>query len=105
MTSKLICGKQVELDQDGHFVNYKDWCEAMANEMCKEEGIEKLGEDHWKVINFMRDNFCKDGACPTLRKITKQSGVDTKAMYALFPKAPAKMAAKIAGLPKPVGCI
>ncbi|HVA95845.1 MAG TPA: TusE/DsrC/DsvC family sulfur relay protein, partial [Candidatus Dormibacteraeota bacterium] len=60
---------------------------------------------HWVVINFMRGVFKQKGAPPSIRRITKESGVDTKALYALFPNGPAKKAAKIAGLPKPQSCI
>ncbi len=60
---------------------------------------------HWTVIKYMRKVFEKNGQPPSIRKLTKESGVDTKELYALFPKGPAKKAAKIGGLPKPVGCI
>ena len=69
------------------------------------EGIEALTERHWLVIEFMRKEFKEKGDAPSIRKLTKESGVDTKELYALFPKGPAKKAAKIAGLPKPKGCI
>lgn len=105
METKEIAGKTVEVDADGHLVNHADWSEEIALEIAISEGIEKLEEGHWKVINFMRTEFVSNGVSPTLRRITKQSGVNTKEMYALFPKGPAKKASKIAGLPKPKGCI
>ncbi len=92
-------------DADGHLANRADWNEATALELAREEGIESLNERHWLVINYMRKEFDAHGDAPSIRKLTKESGVDTKELYALFPKGPAKKAAKIAGLPKPKGCI
>jgi dissimilatory sulfite reductase related protein len=105
MVSAVIAGKTIELDADGHLANLNDWDENLAKEIAKLEGIPELTEDHWKVINFMRKEFKEKGDAPSIRKLTKQSGVDTKLLYKLFPNGPAKKAAKIAGLPKPKGCI
>ena len=77
----------------------------LASNFATELGIGELNEDHWKVINFMRKVYQEDGDAPSIRRLTKESGVDTKSLYKLFPKGPAKKAAKIAGLPKPKGCI
>jgi len=102
---KEILGKSLAIDADGNLVNSNEWDENIAQELAKEEGIEVLNERHWMVINFMRKIFAETGDSPSIRKLTKQSGVDTKELYALFPKGPAKKAARIAGLPKPKGCI
>jgi tRNA 2-thiouridine synthesizing protein E len=98
-------GRSVELDADGHLANLDDWNEEIAAAVAAELGIAELGEDHWKVLRFMRKVFTEDGDAPSIRRLTKESGVDTKTLYKLFPKGPAKKAAKIAGLPKPKGCI
>jgi tRNA 2-thiouridine synthesizing protein E len=102
---KEILGRSLAIDADGNLVNVSDWNEEIAKELAKEEGINDLTEKHWKVINFMRKVFSETGDSPSIRKLTKESGVDTKELYALFPKGPAKKAARIAGLPKPKGCI
>ena len=102
---KEILGKSLAIDADGNLVNINDWNEEIANELAKEEGINGLTEKHWKVINFMRKVFSETGDSPSIRKLTKESGVDTKELYSLFPKGPAKKAARISGLPKPKGCI
>jgi dissimilatory sulfite reductase related protein len=102
---KEILGKSLAIDADGNLVNLQDWNEEIASELAKEEGIETLTEKHWKVINYMRKVYAESGDAPSIRKLTKESGVDTKELYALFPKGPAKKAARIAGLPKPKGCI
>jgi tRNA 2-thiouridine synthesizing protein E len=98
-------GKTIELDADGNLANRNDWSEDLARELAAADGIAELTPQHWAVINFMRKVFEKDGDAPSIRRLTKESGVDTKTLYALFPKGPAKRAAKIAGLPKPKGCI
>jgi dissimilatory sulfite reductase related protein len=105
MPTKDYAGKTVELDADGHLANIADWNEALAAAIAKEEGIDPLTDRHWIVMNFMRKEFLAKGDAPSIRKLTKESGVETKELYDLFPKGPAKKAAKIAGLPKPKGCI
>ena len=94
----------LERDADGHLKNQSDWNEDVAAELAREEDI-VLTERHWAVINFMRTEFDEKGDAPSIRKLTKESGVSVKELYQLFPKGPAKKAAKIAGLPKPKGCI
>jgi dissimilatory sulfite reductase related protein len=96
---------ELQRDADGHLANRADWTEQVARDIAIEEGLEALTDRHWLVINFMRKEFDARGDAPSIRKLTKESGVDTKELYALFPKGPAKKAAKIAGLPKPKGCI
>jgi len=91
-------------DSDGHLKNPGDWNENVAKDLAKEVEIE-LTDRHWVVINFMRDEFKQKGEAPSIRRLTKESGVNVKELYGLFPKGPAKNAAKIAGLPKPKGCI
>jgi tRNA 2-thiouridine synthesizing protein E len=105
MATKVIAGKTIELDADGHLVSRADWNEEIAKALAQEEGIPHLTDRHWLVLNFMKKEFDAKGDAPSIRKLTKESGVDTKELYQLFPKGPAKKAAKIAGLPKPKGCI
>ncbi len=105
METLEILGKQLELDEQGNLKNLSDWNEEIANELAKEEGIGELTDRHWIVINFMRKVYEEKGDAPSIRKLTKESGVNTKELYQLFPKGPAKKSARIAGLPKPKGCI
>lgn len=105
ITTNEIAGKSIELDADGHLIHSADWNEAIAAELAKDEGIERLTDDHWKVIRYMRNTYIEKGDAPTIRRLTKESGVDTKLLYELFPKGPAKKAARIAGIPKPTGCV
>ncbi len=77
----------------------------IAAELAKEIGLGELTDRHWAVIAFSRADFKANGAAPTLRRITKESGVPTKELYKLFPKGPAKKVALVSGLSKPTGCI
>ncbi len=105
METVILAGKTLALDADGNLADRKAWNEDIAREIAAIEGIPELKPQHWAVINFMRTVFEKEGDAPSIRRLTKESGVDTKALYQLFPKGPAKKAARIAGLPKPKGCI
>ena len=95
----------VELNDEGFFVHPEQWSEDMVPELARRDGIESLTDDHWKVIRFMRAEFFAKGTGPTVRVLGKTSGVTIKQLYELFPKGPAKVAARIAGIPKPRGCI
>jgi dissimilatory sulfite reductase related protein len=95
----------VELNDEGFFVHPDQWIEDMAPELARRDGIESLTDDHWKVIRFMRAAYFANGTGPTVRVLGKTSGVSIKRLYELFPKGPAKVAARIAGIPKPRGCI
>ncbi len=105
MSTVTIAGTEVERNDEGFFVDPMQWTEAMAAEIAREEGIESLTEAHWQVLRFMRSEYFEKGTGPTVRVLGKQSGVPVKDLYQLFPKGPAKIAAKIAGIPKPRGCI
>jgi TusE/DsrC/DsvC family sulfur relay protein len=105
METVILAGKTLALDADGNLANRNEWNEDVAREIAAIEGIADLTPQHWAVINYMRLAFEKEGDSPSIRRLTKESGVDTKSLYLLFPKGPAKRAARIAGLPKPKGCI
>lgn len=101
----LVKELAVTFDAEGFMSDPKQWTPEIAAIIAAEEEIPVLTDRHWVVVNFARDAYFRDGESPTLRAITKQSGVDTKELYALFPKGPAKKVARIAGLGKPKGCI
>ncbi|MBS5594457.1 MAG: TusE/DsrC/DsvC family sulfur relay protein [Clostridiales bacterium] len=100
-----VNGKKIEVDEDGFLVNLDDWDEDVAKYLAEQEGINELNEDHWKVIQYLKDYFKEYGIAPMVRKLTKESGYSLKQIYDLFPSGPAKGACKIAGLPKPTGCV
>lgn len=95
---------EVEFNEDGFMADPSAWTPELAEAIAKREGID-LTDRHWVVIHFAREEFEREGESPTLRRITTTTDVSTKEIYALFPSGPAKMACKIAGLPKPTGCI
>ncbi len=105
MPTKTVAGRNVEVTDEGFFENPDTWTEAMVPDLAKEEGIDELTDQHWMVLRFMRQEFQQKGQGPTVRVLGKTSGVSVKELYQLFPKGPAKVAAKIAGIPKPRGCI
>jgi tRNA 2-thiouridine synthesizing protein E len=94
----------IDFDDEGYLVNAADWTEEIGQAIAAALEVE-LSDRHWQVINFAREDFANTGEPPTLRRITKQTGVDMKEIYQLFPEGPAKIAANIAGLKKPTGCI
>ncbi len=100
-----VNGKKIEVDEDGFLVNLDDWSEDVAKYLAEQEGISELGEDHWKLIEYLKNYFEEYGIAPMVRKMTKESGYTLKEIYDLFPSGPAKGACKIAGLPKPTGCV
>ena len=105
MSTMTIAATAVELNDEGFFVHPEQWTEDMASEMARREGIEPLTDADWKVIRFMRAEYFANGTGPTVRVLGKTSGVSIKELYQMFPKGTAKVAARIAGIPKPRGCI
>lgn len=105
MPTKTVAGVEVAVDDEGFFREPDQWTEAMAPELARDEGIDPLSGRHWEVLTFMRKEYAEKGTGPTVRVLGKNSGVSVKELYQLFPKGPAKIAARIAGIPKPRGCI
>jgi tRNA 2-thiouridine synthesizing protein E len=105
MGTASIAGVDVTVNDEGFFEDPNQWSEAMAADLAKDEGIDELTDKHWQVIRYMRQEYLEKGTGPTVRALGKSSGVSVKELYELFPKGPAKLAAKIAGIPKPRGCI
>ena len=105
MTTATYAGTTVDLNDEGFFVDPSQWTREIAVELARNEGIDPLTPQHWQVIDFMRKEFAEKGTGPTVRVLGKTSGVSVKELYLLFPKGPAKVAARIAEIPKPKGCI
>ena len=98
-------GQTVSVNDEGFFTDPSQWTDAMVPQIAKAGGIDHLTDRHWQVIKFMRHEYEDKGTGPTVRVLGKTSGVSIKELYQLFPKGPAKVAAKVAGIPKPRGCI
>jgi tRNA 2-thiouridine synthesizing protein E len=95
----------IAFDAEGFLVDPAQWNEALARDIARDAGISELTARHWLVVHFMRTTYLETGQAPSIRSLGKQSGVPIKELYQLFPKGPAKLAARIAGIPKPRGCI
>ena len=104
-------GKIIEHDEEGYINDISNWSEELANLLAEKEGL-SLTEEHWEVVNFLRDYYDEYQIAPAIRVLVKsikktfgpEKG-NNKYLYELFPYGPAKQACKIAGLPKPTGCI
>ena len=106
-----VGGKSMETDEEGYLVNLSDWTEDVANEIAKAENVE-MTQNHCEVVNFLREYYNEYQIAPAVRVLTKAIGKklgpdkgNSKYLYELFPYGPAKQACKIAGLPKPTGCV
>lgn len=101
-------GNTIETNANGYLENLDDWNEDLAKIIAEEEGVE-LSDKAWDVINYLRDEYFNNNSNqPNERHMVKHfkdvwtdlDKVDTKALYNLFPRGPAKEAGKIAGLPE-----
>ncbi|MBF0402008.1 MAG: TusE/DsrC/DsvC family sulfur relay protein [Magnetococcales bacterium] len=111
MPSFELKGQTYETDEDGYLVNLSDWNDDVAKHLAEVEGVE-MSESHWEVISFLREYYDEYKIAPMIRILTKAIGKklgkdkgNTKYLYDLYPGGPAKQACKIAGLPKPTGCV
>jgi len=100
---KVIAGKTIDVNEEGYLTNFSQWNKEIGEALAKENSIE-LSPKHWELINYVQTEF-KNESPLTIRKIGKSGIVDIKEFYALFPVGPLKTATKIAGIPKPAGCI
>ncbi len=106
-----IDGKVLETDEEGYLQNLSDWSIDVAALMANKDGIE-LSDNHWEVINFLREYYDEYKIAPAIRILTKamarklgREKGNTRYLYKLFPEGPAKQACRYAGLPKPTGCV
>jgi tRNA 2-thiouridine synthesizing protein E len=105
MTMTLIADAPADVDAEGFLTDPDQWNETIAEAIARANGIPELTDRHWLVVRFMRERYLSTGGAPSIRALGKESGVPVKELYALFPKGPAKLAARIGGIPKPKGCI
>ena len=104
-------GNEFETDSEGYLKVTTQWSEAMADVIAAQEGI-TLAVEHWEVVRFVREFYLEFNTSPAIRMLVKamankfgEEKGNSRYLYRLFPKGPAKQATKIAGLPKPVKCI
>ena len=105
MTPRLIANHFVDLDPEGYLTDPLQWDETIALDIAAASGIQPLSDRHWIVIRFMRNRYLSTGDAPGIRALGRESGVSVRELYQLFPDGPAKLAAKIGGIPKPHVCI
>ncbi|MDH5406319.1 MAG: TusE/DsrC/DsvC family sulfur relay protein [Candidatus Aminicenantes bacterium] len=98
-------GKKVEVNEEGFLLRPEDWSEELAKMLAEAEGIDELTEDHWKVINYIRQYYLDHDIAPMVRLLCKETGFPLRYIYQLFTSGPARGACKLAGLPKPDGCV
>lgn len=99
-------GKTIQLNEEGFMSNPEEWSESIAEALAREEeGLASLSDDHWAVIKYIREYYVEKNLAPMVRKICKTTGFPLRRIFELFPSGPAKGACKLAGLPKPDGCV
>lgn len=94
----------VAYSADGHLADPSVWSRSLAETIAEAQGV-RLGDKQWQLIDFARQEYLDKKASPNIRRITQGTGVPTRDIYALFPKAPGRTIARIAGIPKPTGCL
>ena len=100
-----VNGEILDLDEDGFLQEPDKWNETVAAALGETEGVPELNDEHWVVVNYLRNYYLEFGVAPMIRKLCKATKFKLKKIYELFPSGPAKGACKVAGLPKPTGCV
>ncbi|MBN2383441.1 TusE/DsrC/DsvC family sulfur relay protein [bacterium] len=105
MPTVELGGEMFEVDEDGFIQDPTRWNEKIATALAQRENVPELTENHWKLIHFLREYYLEFNIAPMVRRLCKATGFSLKEIYELFPNGPAKGACKVAGLPKPTGCV
>lgn len=101
-----VDGKRIEVNEEGFLAHPEEWNEETARLLAKaEEGLEALTAEHWAVVKFIREYYLEKNLAPMVRKMCQATGFSLMKIYDLFSSGPAKGACKVAGLPKPDGCV
>ena len=98
-------GKTIEFDKEGFMLDPGSWDEKVAMAIAGEEGVEQMSDKHWGIVNFIRGYWKEHDLAPPVRLICQEVGVNVREIYKLFRAGPARGACRIAGLPKPDGCV
>lgn len=105
MSKLTLGGMEMGVDENGFIQKPEEWNEAIAEDLAKIEGAYPMNEDAWKLVNYLRKYYLDNGIAPPIRMLVKQTGLELKYIYQMFPNGPARGACKVAGLPKPTGCV
>lgn len=96
---------KVAIDEDGYIKNLSEWTEGFAYAVAKDEGVDPVTEEHMKVVRYLRKYYVEFETCPPISKVLRDNGLTVRKLYELFPTGPAKGACRMAGAPKPTGCV
>ncbi len=105
MATLEIDGKVIEIDGDGFLAQPEIWNKEVASLIAKYDGIEEMNDKHWALVNMIRRSYEEKGSAPMIRTICKETGLRLREIYELFPLGPTRGACRVAGLPKPDGCV
>lgn len=105
MAKAVLGGMEIEISESGFIQEPEKWNKEVAEDLAKTENASPMSEDHWKLVNYLREYYLKFGVAPPIRMVIKQTGFNLKKIYQLFPSGPANGACKVAGMPKPTGCV
>ena len=105
-------GNHYETDEDGYLIDLGEWSTEVAEYIANNEDV-PMSEKHWDVVNFLRDYYEEYQIAPMVKILIKEIASKNEMkkkdassfLYDLFPNGPAIQACKIAGLPKPTGCV
>ncbi|RPI27467.1 MAG: TusE/DsrC/DsvC family sulfur relay protein [Acidobacteria bacterium] len=101
-----VNGLKLEINEEGFLTDPQAWSREAAEALAaSQEGLAALTPEHWAVIDIIREHYLKTSLAPMVRHICKTTGFPLRHVYELFPSGPAKGACKLAGLPKPDGCV
>lgn len=105
MPTIVLNGRTYVVDEDGFLEDPAEWNDDVARDLATTEGIAALSEGQWKVVRYLRQYYLEFGLAPMIRRLCKETGFKLAEIYEMFPSGPAKGACKVAGLPKPTGCV
>ena len=101
-----VAGRKLEINEEGFLLHPEQWDEEVARILAREEeGLDEMTDEHWAVIRYIRSYYNENNLAPMVRKLCKSTGLPLRKIFELFPSGPAKGACKLAGLPKPDGCV
>lgn len=100
-----VAGREIAFNPDGFMLDPELWDDAVAAAIAREDGIGEMGTKHWAIVRFIRAYWREQDLAPTVRRLCKEGGVTVREVYKLFPLGPARGACRVAGLPKPDGCV
>lgn len=100
-----IGGRKFVVDEEGFLQQPEVWDEEVARLFATTEGIVEMNEQQWALVRFIREHWLAHQTAPMIRKLCQATNVNLRTIFKLFPSGPAKGACKVAGLPKPEGCV